>query len=268
MPTKTLPLITVPDHILKPILILLIIASLFLIDMDETHACTCMPISPSEAFDGASSVFSGKAVATHDLYSPTTSQYLSEPIGLMYLIPLNDYSPSHIQFIYEFEVDTIWKGPNYGYIYVVSSFACGRSFTLGERYLVYAGSGMTTGQCDGSHLIGPAIAPEVLETLGAGQPPTAGTRAPRPLPGWHSKDEMLEILFDSLYRVLADRERESRAPTPTPSPVPTEEPTPQPATVGETTDAPGWLLPAVAGVAGVLAGVLATSLTLRRQDGA
>ena len=164
----------------------------------------------------------------------------------MYLIPLNDYSPSHIRFIYEFEADTIWKGRNYRYIYVVSSFGCGRSFTIGEEYLIYAGSGMSTGLCDGSQLIGPAIATEVLETLGAGQPPTAGTRAPRPLPGWHSKEEMSEILFDALYRILADQERERQR--------------------GEG-EAPGWLIPTAAGVfVAVQVAVLTAAIASRRRN--
>lgn len=248
MHTKSHPLGIAPANTLKLILILLVSASLLLLDVDDTHACVCSPTSPSDDFDGALTVFSGKAIAKRDLYRPISSRELSSSMGLMYLITLNDNHPSHKQFIYEFQVDTIYKGSNFHYMYIVTSLICGRGFTLGERYLVYAGPGMTTGQCDGSHMIGSDIAPEVLETLGEGQPPRAGTWQPRPLRGWYSADEMVEIVFEALYSVLYDLERESRVPPP----------------------APGWLIPTaagVAGVAGVVVGALATTLLLRRRGG-
>ena len=229
-----------PAYALRMAMIVLFSAFWLLIDVDETHASTCEPISRSEAFDRAIAVFSGKVIAVHKLYRPTSSQELSGRRGLSYLMTLNDSHPTHLQFISEFEVDTIWKGPNSRYKYVV------RSFALGKRYLVYLNASRTTRGCDASHLISPAIAPEVLETLGAGQPATAGTRAPRPLPGWHSKDEMLEILFDSLDRVHVDQERERQQ---------------------RQRGTPGWLIPTAAGVAGVLVGTLATTLTLRRRRG-
>ena len=253
------------------LLIILLSASLLLIDVDETHACSCMPISPSEAFDNADMVFSGIAKERTIFYRPSADVYqiLSEGIY-------------NSEAAFELEVTSIWKGNPHEHIYIVNTVhPCGWGFALGKEYLVYAqvrDDHLTTSGCGRTRPL--ASAQEGLDALGEGQPPEAGTRAPRPsiMDRWLDPHAMIQKLARSQSKLLAELERErSRQLEPTATPASTPEPTPtiaptvppaptqEPAGLGAAAGTPAWPIPTIAGVAGVFAGVLGTTLLMRRR---
>jgi hypothetical protein len=87
----------------------------------QAQACSCVGApSPQEAADAATAVFEGKV------------------LGMTEDKPEGSYFPYHV---YEFEVARHWKGQELERQKVrtmSNSAACGRSFTVGETYLVYA----------------------------------------------------------------------------------------------------------------------------------
>ena len=131
--------------------------------------------------------------------------------------------------------------------------------------------------------------------------PAIGTQGASTIPNPDLQLSRIQRLARTLHRLL--EERMSRPHTPTPEPTPTAVPTPkpvpatptpqptpppvptpatlaaavtlgptpiqapQPVAVSEDSDTPEWLTPAVAGIAGVLVGVLGTTLLWRRRGG-
>lgn len=310
----THPLV-VPSCRLKLLLIVLLIASWLLIDVDETHACTCMPISPSEAFDAADLVFAGQVIDAQTFYYPVP-KISRDVVG-------RDYFEDTV---YIFLVSAVWKGEPKQVSYIISpqnSTSCtGRGFSIGEKYLVYVESGVAVGPC--SRIVRLDSAQEDLRALGAGQPPESGTVATRPFSmdngcSWEARilakvgfqhDRDLRGCFEAFASTSAatptPQPTPTAVPTPTPPPAtPTPQPTPtaaatqtpapptstpqtaptaapmpttlaaavrsapdvKPAAIAEEVGAPEWLLPTVAGVAGVFVGVLGTTLALRRRGG-
>ena len=220
MPTKTPPLSTVPLYTLKPILIVLISALLLLFDVDETRACTCMPISPSEAFDSADTVFTGVAVESSFFYRPIADVYR--------LLSEGTYNS---EIVYELKVTLVWKGEPHEHVYIVSTVhPCPSGFELGKEYLVYAhlrADHLTTHGCDRT---GPlASAQEDLAEFGEGQPPEAGTRAPRPsiMDSWLSPRDMVQKLTRDLRDLELELER-IKQPGPTGTTASIQSPMPTP----------------------------------------
>jgi hypothetical protein len=114
------------------------------------RACSCLPPPPpGEALGNALAVFEGRAA---------------------------DVVEEERQHRFSFEVSRVWKGdvgPQTHVITASDSAACGRGYTLGETYLVYAYRGQDGGLADGlctrtrerSHAL------EDLAALGPGHEP-------------------------------------------------------------------------------------------------
>ena len=222
------PLHMVSIYALKLLLIVLISVTWLFVDVDRVHACSCGPIDPSEALDHSAAVFSGEAVARHTLYQHDQRSF---PSLLLILLAETTPGPGIATIVYEFKVNTIWKGPSYEYVYLREPFgeACGASFDPGEQYLVYS-DGTSAGLCGSKRL---AFAQDDLDELGEGEPPEPGTRAPRPsvMSDWISAEAMIRRLASSLYRLQQELDSKPPAPTPTAVPTPTpvpDTPTPQP----------------------------------------
>ncbi|MCY4112798.1 MAG: hypothetical protein OXG33_02515 [Chloroflexi bacterium] len=292
MLVKTLPLGMVRVFALKLTLILLITVSLLFTDSRHVRACTCEePIPLPEILDYFPMVFAGRVIDERLLYSPYAG-----------MSPFSFELPDAAETVYTFLVSKIWKGPLYETVYIqewkAQSSCSDRSFELGEEYLIYAEPpNMTVSFCSASKPL--ASAQEDLGYLGAGQAPEAGRVAPRPfgLEYWHSKEELIATVRRLLARwgpepfptFPATRSTAMSTPTPVPG-TPTPQPTPTPASTPETPavaatpepppipsphpagisqDAsdPVWLIPTVAGVSGVIVGVLATTLLVRQRRG-
>ncbi len=264
MRTKALPLRMASIYALKLILIMLLSVSWLFVDVDRVHACSCFPIDPAEAFDRSTAVFSGEVVDSHLLYAD-----LVDYLNISNIRRLNDImsDPTILVLFYEFKIDVIWKGHPYEYVYLMtsSSDACGAVFQPGKKYLVYSGDGTSAYLCGSVRLESAQQHLDALGRVGQGRLPESGSRAPRPpsMSERISAEGMVARLSGSLYELL--EERNSKSPTPTPTATPA--PTPQFARVSDEAGAPEWLIPTVAGVAGVLIGVLTTTLTLRRRRG-
>lgn len=261
----------VPSYAMKLLFVVMLSASLLLIDVEEALACTCLAISPSEAFDRSEFVFSGVSIASSYFYSPYANAFA-----------LSETFHNQGEAIYVFKVDTVWKGQPYEYVYLRTAHRspCIYGFTLGEEYLVYARTveSVASSACSRTGLL--VQAREDLEWLGEGQPPESGTWGPGPniTRDWLPADAIIEKLakswLDMQYKLWRSRQTETTptpasitTPTPraatTPAPTPTDDPPP----VREESDTPEWLLPTMSGVAGVLIGVLATTLLVRQRRG-
>ncbi len=135
-------------------------------------ACSCVPLTPAQAFERADTVFVGEVTSFktksglfgHSSIDPTTAN---------------------------FKVMEVWKGPRQGTLTigtVRSEVSCGYEFQEGLRYLVYARDGQT-GLCDRTALT--IQATEDLAALGDGwkpEPSNETVRAPTagPVPGTDS----------------------------------------------------------------------------------
>ena len=182
------------------------------VDVHQVRACLCAPQSPSEAFRESAAVFSGKSVAIHKLY-----KRVGNPLDLLYLNRLLHHDPNTVITIFEFQVDTIWKGPSFEYVYLREPVqdSCGASFPTGREFLVYS-DGASAGLCGSKLLI---HAQEDLDVLGVGRPPEPGTRAREPsmMRNWLSEHAMTQRLEQLLDEVRAERNPESTSPTEEPA---------------------------------------------------
>ena len=255
-----------PIHALTSLLIVLLSASWLLIGSDEALA-SCAPTTPSKSFANSEFVFSGVSIARSLFYNPYADH-----------LELSNEFHNSSEGIYVFKVDTVWKGQPYEYVYLRTAHRhpSGYGFTLGEEYLVYAltAESVSSSFCSRTGLL--TEAQEDLDWLGEGQPPEAGRWGPGPriTRDWLPADAVIEKLAKSARDLQYELGQErSRQPDPTPTPAPTPRPSPtaaiaqaaDPAPVAGETDILGWLIPTVAGVAGVLAGALTTTLALRRR---
>ena len=238
-------------HVLKLIVIALSSVSWMLSNVSQAHACTCLPISPSDMDEHFSVVFAGKAIDERTRYHPQSANPLSEVTGEYRYVT-----------IYTLLVHTVWKGPSYEIVYMQSYSdilsTCGGGgpghFAIGHEYLVYTGPRMTVYSCNGVHSL--ASAQEYLDELGAGQPPEPGTVAPgrESMDNWCSEGEV-KLARSNGMRLRSDTKgcvavSESAS-----------------AADGEESGPPQWMLPTLAGVSGIYVGVLATTLLLRRRSG-
>ena len=135
----------------------------------RAHACDCEPPTPTEAFEGASAVFSGRVV----------------------LVPADWGSV-------EISVDTVWKGSiaSTTSVQVFDGSDCSYGhFREGKEYLVYAyGRSLSVFQCGGTGLLehaqedlqilGEGRAPD-LETTGGGTPSDDAQRVPEIVAAGH-----------------------------------------------------------------------------------
>lgn len=119
------------------------------------EACSCLPPGPpQEAFEYADAVFEGRAAGVEDLAGS----------------PLSDRR-------FEFEVLRQWKGELPATVAIrsaASGAACGRSFEIGEIYLIYASAhpdddDLRDNLCSRTRPLGRAD--EDLAVLGAGTTP-------------------------------------------------------------------------------------------------
>lgn len=242
---KTHPLRFSTCHVLKLALIVLIAASMVFTDVREAQACVCSRSAPPKDLDYFAMVFAGRVVDKRTFFNPNASIF--SHIGK---------ARHSAETVHTFLVSKIWKGPLYEFVYVreerTQTSCPDRSFALGEEYLIYAEPPkLTVSYCSAS--IPLASAQKNLALLGPGEPPEAGTVAPRPesLTHWYSQKEKSSAFRQPLSRL--DPSRDPR----------TSESMRGESDLG----APGWLLPAVAGASGVLVGALGTTLRVRRRGG-
>ncbi|MCA9653092.1 MAG: hypothetical protein KC501_24470 [Myxococcales bacterium] len=120
------------------------------------RACSCMmPPPPAEALDEADAVFEAR------------------PFSMS-----NDDRRAY----YSFEVDRVWKGeigPRVEIATALHSAACGRTYQIGTRYVVYARRNADGDWADGlcSRTRASLSAEEDLQVLGAGHAPISGEPA-------------------------------------------------------------------------------------------
>ncbi|MEM7154175.1 MAG: hypothetical protein AAF799_15110 [Myxococcota bacterium] len=123
-----------------------------------TRACSCMmPPPPAEAMERADAVFEARP------FSMTNNG---------------------VRARYRFEVDQVWKGdvgPRVEISTSMSSAACGRTYRIGTRYVIYARRGSDGGWTDGlcSRTRTSQSAAEDLQVFGPGRRPGL----PDPEPG-------------------------------------------------------------------------------------
>jgi hypothetical protein len=117
------------------------------------QACSCLPMSPDEAYANADGVFSGTVQAVN---APAAGGGGMEPVTV------------------ELAVQTLWKGPVPATLTLqtpADSAACGYPFETGTGYLVYAyheGAIWTTNLCTRTAVL--TQAGEDLVALGPGTP--------------------------------------------------------------------------------------------------
>lgn len=135
-------------------LILALAALALRFDGTPVAACSCIQLSPTQAFERADTVFVGEA----------TEMKVRRGI-----FGQSSIDPTTV----EFAVSEVWKGARQESITirtVRSEVSCGFEFEIGLKYLVYARDGQT-GLCDRTALTNRAS--EDLAFLGDGQPPEA-----------------------------------------------------------------------------------------------
>ena len=123
-------------------------------------ACSCISLTPAEAFERADSVFAGEVTETK-VRSGLLGQSGLDPVTV------------------RVKVDEVWKGPQQATLTIEtvrSEASCGFEFAEGGEYLIFARDGKT-GFCDRTALIGRAS--ENLAALGASWQPTTGTDSTR-----------------------------------------------------------------------------------------
>ena len=128
------------------------------------HACSCMQMTPDEAFERADSVFVGEV----------TSYRVRRG-----LFGWSSIDPTTVKFT----VSEVWKGPQQDSLTirtVRSEVSCGFEFKEGLTYLVYAQDGQT-GLCDRTALS--IRASEDLAALGSGWKPEPAVASRSDTPG-------------------------------------------------------------------------------------
>jgi len=140
------------------ILVLVILASFSLGNLDRAFACSCVaPWPPTEALAGATAVFVGKV------------SNLDVSTGLL----TSSADPVEVTF----QVSKVWKGPVHSTLLATtarSGASCGYGFERGQEYLVYARGTETeleVSLCSRTQPL--SAADEDLAVLGQGNIPTA-----------------------------------------------------------------------------------------------
>ena len=221
--------------IIRTMFIVLLASAGFLVFARESNACSfTRPGSPTAELQKATYVFAGKVVAVHQ-------------------VPNDE--------VYEFKVDTVWKGPLYETTYIVGlleSYAgtsCAGSlspFTLGRSYLVYDDHHVAslTGILEHKS--------EDLAELGKGRSPAPGTKAPIP--------EVLQATRDA-PSPRADQSTTPAMMSPTPVPRPEPERTIPTVPASEQQPSPPWpLVLLIALLAAAMIGTVALVRTRRSRQ--
>lgn len=110
---------------------LAVVMLLIHVNVEPTSACSCIELTPAEAFERADAVFVGEV---------TAFKVRSGLFGKSSIDPTT----------VEFAVSEVWKGPRQEFMTirtVRSEVSCGFEFDEGLKYLVYARDGQT-GLCD------------------------------------------------------------------------------------------------------------------------
>ena len=173
-------------------------------------ACSCIELTPAEAFERADAVFVGEVTA-FKIKSGLFGKSSIDPTTVV------------------FTVNEVWKGPRQESITirtVRSEVSCGFEFETGREYLIYARDGQT-GLCDRTALavrsqedlaaLGegwkPPLAPADSTASSAGQPsaadpPTRGSACRPAAPNADGKPDLTAIgLFIGLVALSAWRKR-------------------------------------------------------------
>ena len=131
----------------------------------RSYACSCVqPGTPSEELARSTAVFVGRVISV--------TRY-SRDSGMV-----SGMDPVTV----EFDVQTIWKGPDYETMYLTTARfggSCGIGFGEGDEYLVYSPNGVTVHLCTRTRLLSEAASD--LEELGEGRSPALGTVARTPV---------------------------------------------------------------------------------------
>ena len=145
-------------------LIVSLIALWFLVQPEPSYACSCVPHdSPSEELERSALVFMGRVVSVREFERGDNTKTSLDPTTV------------------EFDVQTVWKGSNYGTMFLKTfrdGSACGFSFREGETYVVYSHDGSTVYICSRTRRLADAAAD--LAELREGRRPAEGTIAPTP----------------------------------------------------------------------------------------
>ena len=145
-------------------LIVLLVALWFLVQPELIYACSCVePDSPSEELAHSAAVFMGRVVSVREFDSVGGASGSLDPTTV------------------EFDVQTIWKGPDYQTMFLTtarSEASCGFTFTEGITYVVYSRDGSTVGLCSRTRELSEAS--DDLVELGEGNVPVQGRVAPTP----------------------------------------------------------------------------------------
>ena len=145
-------------------LIVSLIALWFLVEPEPSYACECFPPgSPSEELANSTAVFMGQVISIREFERSDNSTSGADPTTV------------------EFDVQTVWKGSNYGTMFLTTrrdESACGFSFRKGETYVVYSHDGSTVSLCSRTRRLSDAAAD--LAELGEGSVPVQDRVAPTP----------------------------------------------------------------------------------------
>lgn len=129
------------------------------VNAEPASACSCVELTPAEAFERADTVFVGEVTA-FEVRSGLFGKSSIDPTTV------------------KFAVNEVWKGPRRESITirtVRSEVSCGFKFDQGLKYLVYARDGQT-GLCDRTALT--IQASEDLAALGEGWQPGGKSDGP------------------------------------------------------------------------------------------
>lgn len=139
-------------------LIISLIGLALVMSPDRIHACSCAPLEPpARALEKSDAVFAGRVIS------------IDKDVGGEYPVTI------------EFDVSTVWKGPDHQTAYLRTSSGgglCGFRFALNLEYLVYSQDGARVSACSRTRkLVG---ASDDFAALGIGRPPAPGSVGPRP----------------------------------------------------------------------------------------
>ena len=146
-------------------LIISLLAVWLLLQPERSYACSCIwPDSPSEELANSAAVFMGRVVSVREFERRDNTANSLDPTTT------------------EFNVQTVWKGSNYGTMFLTTKrdgSSCGFRFREGETYVVYSHDGSTVNICSRTRRLSDAALD--LAELGERRMPAEGTIAPTPV---------------------------------------------------------------------------------------
>ncbi len=159
------PMASIPGSmIFRAALIALAVGAWFLMQPDPGYACSCAENGPpAEELENSASVFMGRVVSVREFDRGDGTFSTTDPTTI------------------EFDVQTVWKGPAYGTMYLTtprSDASCGFAFAEGVTYIVYSRNGSTVSLCSRTRELSRAAYD--LAVLGEGDALPGGLAAPTP----------------------------------------------------------------------------------------